>query len=95
VRRLLAVTNPLHKARVAFKRWLSRRRLVVEFCKDCGREQPLVWWTDDNQLWLDLMKSTGGVACPECFDRRALRAGILLRWQPVVEHRDQPEVTTC
>jgi hypothetical protein len=79
------------RIRVTFKKWLSRRRLIVEFCKDCGRRQPLVWWADD-ALWLEVMGSIGGVACPECFDRRALRAGISLRWQPVVEFRaPQPD----
>lgn len=56
--------------RVRVKRWLARRTLIIEFCEVCGREQPVVWHADDS-LWLAVVGRSGGVLCPECFDRRA------------------------
>jgi hypothetical protein len=53
---------------------------LIEFCQDCGRKQPLIWRADD-ALWLALNDNkAGGVLCPQCFDDRATRKGMLLRW---------------
>lgn len=71
-------------ARVAAKRWLARRTLIIEFCKYCGRRQPLVWTADD-ALWESIWGSAGGVLCPECFTRRADAMGLSLRWIPRIE----------
>lgn len=58
---------------------------LIEFCDDCGRRQPLVWWCEDSELWHD---ATGGHGshCPECFDKRASNLGIILRWYPRPQH---------
>jgi hypothetical protein len=55
---------------------------LIEYCDDCGRTQPLVWWCDDPELWLRVKGETGGVLCPECFNQRASLYGIPLRWYP-------------
>lgn len=67
--------------------------MLVEYCEDCGIQQPLVWWSD-NDLWEELTgyetpagDNATGIICPRCFDARAERAGILLRWYPAIEHR--------
>jgi hypothetical protein len=76
----------VNRLRVAFKRWLARHTTIVEFCKDCGVQQSLVW-TASNQLWAEVSGrgDGGGVLCPICFDRRAQRLGYLLRWVPQVD----------
>jgi hypothetical protein len=60
--------------------------LLIEYCDDCGIRQPLVWWCNDKQLWSEI---TGGVGthCPKCFDARAAKLGIHLRWYPLEEIR--------
>lgn len=77
---------PFRRTRVAFKVWLARHRLIIEFCKECGRTQPLVWWCDDDALWERIWGTPGGggVLCPGCFDRRATADGMLLIWRPEV-----------
>lgn len=65
------------------KTCLSRLTTVIEFCHDCGREQPVVWTADD-ALWAKLADGSNPL-CPECFDKRAQRRGIFLRWVPMVE----------
>lgn len=76
------------RLRVRFKKWLARHRLVIEFCKDCGVTQPLVWTADD-ALWAIVSGrgDGGGVLCPKCFDNRADAMGLMLRWVPVAEGR--------
>lgn len=61
--------------------WAGFGDRLIEFCQDCGRKQPLVWWADD-ELWMDFVRQHGGTICPECFDRRATAKGIMLRWKP-------------
>ncbi|HXI19139.1 MAG TPA: hypothetical protein VNM48_22465 [Chloroflexota bacterium] len=73
--------------------WLARIKsalahvtVVIEFCDDCGRRQPLVWTADD-AVWAEFAPPDGGVLCPECFDKRADRKGVMLRWVPKVAYR--------
>lgn len=66
---------------------LARITLIHEFCHDCGRRQPLVWWAPA-QLWAEV--GGGGITCPKCFDRRARAKGILLMWEPRIECRREP-----
>lgn len=65
---------------------LRRVITLVEFCRDCGRHQPMLWQAED-KLWEEVTGRTdgGGVYCPECFSRRADRMGITLRWVPQVD----------
>ena len=67
---------------------LRRFTTLIEFCRDCGRHQPLLWTASD-ELWREITgrKDGGGVYCPECFDRRARALGITLRWLPLVDDR--------
>lgn len=65
-----------------FKLLVSRHlRLfcVVEFCKRCGRRQPLVWHVTDD-LWLEVIGQPEGVYCPECFNALAAEKRMLLYW---------------
>lgn len=71
--------------RVRFKIWLAHHRLIIEFCHDCGRQQPLVWWTAD-QVWDEFAHGQEPL-CPQCFDWRAEKVGVLLRWVPVIDSR--------
>lgn len=73
----------LWRFRVALKQAIARIAMIVEFCRDCGRAQPLVWVTTD-ALWTEVTGQTdgGGVLCPECFDRRARSQDRLLYWIP-------------
>lgn len=74
---------------------------LVEFCHDCGVRQPLVWWADD-ALYREICGGKG-VLCPECFNKRAHRLGILLRWMPTIKMRKgeairpvgEPEMYVC
>jgi len=62
---------------------------VIEYCRECGCRQPLVWTASD-PLWA-VVSGNGdlsGVLCPRCFDRRAVKAGLFLRWIPIVESTD-------
>jgi hypothetical protein len=61
---------------------------MIEFCHDCGIEQPLVWSAPD-WVWREVMERTdgGGVVCPRCFDARARAKGMVLYWKPTVEYR--------
>lgn len=63
---------------------------LIEYCQDCGIHMPLVWWSPDD-LWTRFtghQPSPGdnmpGALCPRCFDARATRAGVLLRWYPTI-----------
>jgi hypothetical protein len=68
--------------------WVGLGPMLIEYCDDCGIRVRLVWWADD-ALWHELTSATHGegVFCPRCFDRRAERRRILLRWTPTVEIR--------
>ena len=76
---------------------LCRFITIIEYCDDCGVEQPFVW-TSPDALWAEVtdkrshLTDGGGVLCPECFDKRAKAKGLLLRWVPVVEYRGQERV---
>lgn len=61
--------------------WLGFGDRLIEFCQDCGRKQPLVWYADD-RLWRMIAGSKGGVLCPECFDHRATSIGVSITWMP-------------
>ena len=75
-----------------FRKWLksklARYLTVIEFCHDCGREQPVIWWCESNELWAEVAGQdyvekpyyAGGILCPKCFERRARKKGILIRW---------------
>lgn len=72
---------------------LARWTTVIEFCHDCGVRQPLVWWAD-NSLWSEVTgakpvdgDNMPGILCPNCFDRRADKMGLLLFWRPEIENR--------
>lgn len=65
---------------------------IGESCQECGREYVL-WWAD-NDLY-DAVTGLGnrggcspGLFCPDCFDRKAEKNGICLRWRP--EYCDHP-----
>lgn len=70
--------------RVAVKRFAARHWLIIEYCKDCGVKQPVVWTADD-ELWNLVWGNDGGVLCPRCFDSRCRRLGLFLLWMPTVE----------
>jgi hypothetical protein len=81
--------------RAWIKTWIAKWMTVIEFCHDCGVEQPLVWWADD-QAWSEvtgekLDNDMAGILCPECFDRRAKTKGIAFRWKPEIEYRFNPK----
>ena len=73
-------------------RWLRRTwkgvickfMVIIEYCHDCGIEQPVVWTADDD-LWMLVNGSPYGVLCPRCFGIRAEKMGLFLRWKPTVE----------
>ena len=71
------------RLRRALKAILCRIMLVVEYCHDCGRTQPVVWHATDD-LWAQVSghPDGSGVLCPDCFDRRAQAMGMLLLWEP-------------
>ena len=66
------------------KSFVARFLLIREFCHDCGRKVEVVWTADD-LLWEGLCGESQASLCIRCFDRRAWRAGMLLRWRPVIE----------
>ena len=81
--------NPYWLIRRAVKRliiWIGIGPCMIEYCKVCGRRQPLVWHAPDH-LWLGVHGHKDGVLCPECFDRRAVEKGYWLQWSPYVERR--------
>ena len=80
--------DPLSRIRLAAKRTIQFLHLaswMAEYCHDCGKRQPLVWWADDD-LWERVMGTgKGGIACPSCFWTRALDKGMFLHWVPLTE----------
>lgn len=71
------------------KSLLARFVAVVEFCHDCGREQPLIWHADD-ALWKAVHGDGGGIYCPECFTKRAEAKGFpIVYWTAATEFRNQ------
>ena len=76
------------------KTFLARRMLLTEFCHRCGREQPLIWWCESDQLWTEITGWHGnGILCPECFDHLARQQRRLLRFT-VTEIVDEQEPLT-
>ena len=67
------------------KHYLAKVMCIIEYCDDCGIHMDLVWWADDS-IWNELAPE-GGCLCTRCFDRRASKKGILLRWMPTVDCR--------
>ena len=67
------------------KSFLARHMLVIEFCDDCGIEQPLVWWCEDDAVWREVANGAGTL-CPECFDKRATKLGFFIRWYAREQH---------
>ena len=67
---------------------LARVTLVIEFCHDCGKTQPVVWHVED-ALWARFADGQKPL-CPECFDRRAAAEGVLLRWTAAADARSGP-----
>lgn len=66
------------------KRMLAKVVMVIEFCHECGIQQPIVWTADD-VLWAEIMGGPAGVLCPSCFSRKCEQRGMFLRWRPTVE----------
>ena len=58
-----------------------------EQCQDCGGYNGLLWNAPD-PLWKELVGRYGGLLCPRCFNARADKAGIQLKWTPIVARRD-------
>jgi hypothetical protein len=56
---------------------------LIEFCKVCGRKQPLVWRARDD-IW-EQFSNGKGVLCPECFDYSAEQHHVLLIWRPEID----------
>jgi hypothetical protein len=87
----------LYRVRIALKTLAARHRTVIEFCDDCGVRQPVVW-SADNALWAKVIGKTwdgssegpGGVLCPRCFDSRARRLGLGVRFTAAVEYEFVP-----
>lgn len=74
-----------YKLRLLFKKYFAR----IEYCKDCGRTQELVWHAP-NELYAEVTgqkneSDMGGVTCPRCFTKRAELLGKFLRWTPSYE----------
>jgi hypothetical protein len=59
---------------------LARFTRVMEFCHDCGVTVEQVWTAPD-VLWKRFSPDQGP-RCIRCFDKRAQKAGVLLRWRP-------------
>lgn len=45
-----------------------------DYCKKCGGKN--VVWSADNDLWNELMGTTGSIICPQCFDKLAKEKGV-------------------
>lgn len=67
--------------------------MLIEYCQDCGIEQPVLWHAE-NELYSavsgvsphDASGNISGCLCPRCFDCRAEAKGIFLRWVPEVRY---------
>jgi hypothetical protein len=46
-----------------------------ERCMDCKRTYDLVW-AAENDLWNEVVGSSHGQLCPDCFDRRCNAKGL-------------------
>jgi hypothetical protein len=70
--------------------WIGLGPSLIEFCKRCGRKQPLVWHAPD-ELWLAVTGQTAGVFCPECFDALAREKGMAVVWRVLFEYSFTPK----
>lgn len=80
--------------RLIFKNLLCRLGLggwLIEYCQICGVRQPISWWCQSKELWMHVAGSKNAVLCPTCFDKRAEKLGIFLRWHPVYQAFEKPE----
>jgi hypothetical protein len=79
--------HPLVIAKVAIcKLGLAGVFDLIEFCHRCGRRVHEVWHGSD-ALWNAITgMGEGGVRCVRCFDRECRDRGVLLMWEPRVEH---------
>uniref|UniRef100_A0A6H1ZYV5 Uncharacterized protein n=1 Tax=viral metagenome TaxID=1070528 RepID=A0A6H1ZYV5_9ZZZZ len=80
------------KLRLAMKyvwRCIGRSWRLIEFCKVCGREQPVTWYAPD-VLWAEVVEGRCNVLCPECFNRLARRKKIYLWWTCSEERDESP-----
>lgn len=59
--------------------WIGFGAWLTEYCRVCGRIQPLVWRAPEG-LWREINGAAHGILCPECFDWRARATGHLLNW---------------
>jgi len=71
----------LRRARVAWKRLLSRAKLVPSFCKVCGRDVRDFVAPDD--VWERVVGDRGTVRCYDCFADACARAGLERTWRLV------------
>jgi len=60
---------------------------ICEACQECGRAYLLWWAPDDLYATVTGLEKRGGsyspgLFCLDCFDRKARRKGIHLRWKP-------------
>jgi hypothetical protein len=64
--------------------WLALIGYETERCSFCGWKVGLVWWCDSTALWERVtgFREGGGICCVKCFERRANKTGIALRWKP-------------
>lgn len=62
--------------------WLALVGYESERCAFCGGKVGCVWWCDDPILWTTVTGyDENGVSCTSCFEKRAERKGITLRWR--------------
>lgn len=80
-----------HRLRIAYKRWQAKRKLVIEFCQNCGREDEA--WTVQDWFWLKIVGSQHGTTlCLNCFDKLCSAKGYHPIFRVSVEnipHRNQ------
>lgn len=75
-----------HRDAKWYARWLALYLALMgyeyERCCFCGWKVSVVWWCDDQVLWETVTGyTTNGVSCIQCFDERAERMGLTVKWQ--------------
>ena len=55
---------------------------ITEFCRDCGWQVGLVWTAKD-ETWHKVVGDESTILCIDCFDRRAIKKELILRWVPL------------
>lgn len=63
--------------------WFAVTGYETELCSFCGGKVGMVWWCDDQDLWESITgyENGGGISCVQCFDDRAERGRIYLKWR--------------